>query len=116
MTDDELEYLKDTWKLIAIRELPDGSVAGVQRLMTTFSLMLGIEAEYWTYRYCYEHVTHALLALRTVTGEKDVPNGWVACRPEVRVRDEGGLPRYPTPEELRELRAGVLRPKLKVVV
>lgn len=109
---------------LAIRELPDGSIACVQKLMATTSLMLGVDEWSWRYRFCYERPEDALAALKAVQSELDIPTGWIACRPEVRVVDtehsyacathyfanaacdcSRGKPRYPTPDELRQLRA-----------
>lgn len=97
------EELIAHWGAIG-RELPDGSVAVVERLTTTWSLILGVTEWEWHYRFCYAKKADAIAALETIQSENDVPEGWLACRPQVTVghgRDE----RYPTPEELRQLRA-----------
>lgn len=102
MTEAELDALRQAGDFLAVRELPDGSVAGLQRLMYTTSLVLGVDEFSWRYRFCYRDPLGALADFVAIQGERDVPDGpWVACRPEVRL--EGG--RYPTPAELRDLRA-----------
>jgi hypothetical protein len=102
-----LEELRKHWALRegCIRELPDGTIAAIQRLMTTWSLVLGLEEGSWEYRFCYRDFSDALADLMKVESVRDVPSGpWIACRPQVTV-GEGAESRYPTPKELRELRA-----------
>jgi hypothetical protein len=101
MTPDELAR---HWGLLAVRELPDGSIAGIQRLMTTVSVVLGIDEWQWEYRFCYRDLQDAIQGLAQVQSVRDVPEGWIACRPQVTV-GHGPDSRYPTPAELRELRA-----------
>jgi hypothetical protein len=103
MTEGELERMRKMGGFLDIRRLPDGSVAGVQPQVTTWSLVLGVTHWGWRYRFCYETLCDALAAFRSVQGESDIPDGWLACRPEVRV-GKGRDSRYPTPEELRRLR------------
>ena len=100
------EQLRGHWHLQAVRMLPDGSIAGVQRLMTTWSLLLGIDEWSWHYRFCYASAWRT----RKVTCKSCRPSAtsrmgpWIACRPQVTI-GVGPDARYPTPDELRALRA-----------
>lgn len=101
MTADEL---KAHWQLVAARELPDGSMAGIEQLITTWGLLIDVDEWQWRYRFCYPNLFDAFTDLNKLQGWRDVPDGpWVACRPEVRV-GSGPDERYPTPAELRALR------------
>lgn len=100
----EAEILRKKTGLLACRRLPDGSFAGLQRLVTTTSVVLGIDEFFWRYRFCYTDPDDARNQYLLLQSEEDVPDGWVACRPEVRISDERGVGRYPTPAELIELR------------
>jgi hypothetical protein len=65
-----------------VRELPDGSFAGLARLMYTTGLCVGLSADSWTSRYCFENEDEAISELEKLQGRDDVPTGWVAKRPQ----------------------------------
>lgn len=63
-----------------LRELEDGTIAGMTRLMFTKAIVLGLTKDGWEYRYCYEdfgRASHEFAKIKTVD---DVPSGWVARR------------------------------------
>lgn len=66
---------------LAARVLPDGSVAGLQRLMFTTAVCLGCNRDSWDRRFCFEDLALALLRFYEITSEDDEPAGYVARRP-----------------------------------
>lgn len=60
---------------IHLRELPDGRLCGVMRLMFHWTLHVGIDFVGYADRYCYETLSGALLALERWDGTGD-PEGW----------------------------------------
>lgn len=72
----------------AVRVLPDGSIAGIVQLMTTWGLMTGMHRDGWTQRFCFRRLDKALEQLYALQSEDDEPVGFVARRPELR--DEQG--------------------------
>lgn len=63
-----------------LRELPDGTVAGMIRLMFTKAIVLGLDKTGWEYRYCYEDAGRANHEFAKIKSVDDVPAGWVARR------------------------------------
>ncbi len=64
--------------------LPDGKVAGIQRMLFTFGLCCGIHREgnllFHDYRYCYEHEADAIAALSEWDGKGDPPGPWIKLK------------------------------------
>ncbi|MBB2915898.1 hypothetical protein [Cupriavidus alkaliphilus] len=64
-----------------VRRLPDGSYAGVSRLLFTTALYIGLDVWGWERRYCYESERDALAALAALETSDDEPTlGYVAKR------------------------------------
>lgn len=63
------------------RVLP-GSVAGLQRMLTTTALFLGVNRHGYETRYCFRDAALALMRLGELQSDDDVPDGWLARRPE----------------------------------
>ncbi len=64
------------------QRLPDGSYAVLNRLLTTWSICLGVDAIGWERRFCYRDTAecfHQWLRLQT---RADEPTGWIAKRPK----------------------------------
>ena len=60
---------------IETRELPDGRIIGVHRLMYHYTMHVDIDEFGYRERYCFETKELALVALRTWDGTGD-PAGW----------------------------------------
>lgn len=89
---------------IDARVLPDGSIAGVQRLMFTTGLFLGCTAWGYGRRFCFKSDALAMRRFAELQSEDDTPEGWHARRPELpedmaaksRSGYVGGDPALPT--------------------
>jgi len=87
MTQEEFEALRD-WLLaeggfVAVRLLPDGTVAGVVRLMTTTAICLGVTRDCaYERRFCFRNADLAYQRFGELQSEDDTPAGWIARRPE----------------------------------
>lgn len=64
------------------RVLPDGSVAGLQRLLTTTGIFLGMTPWGFESRYCFHDRRLAVERFEQLQSEDDIPAGWKARRPE----------------------------------
>lgn len=78
----QLEQLRAHWGCILVRQLPDGSVAGVIRLVTTTAIMLGLEPYGWARRFCFTDPGLCYQRFAELQSEDDTPEGWFARRPE----------------------------------
>ena len=65
-----------------VRQLPDGSFAGMQHMLTTTAIFLGLDMHHWEARYCFKSGALAALRFAELQSESDVPEGWFARRPE----------------------------------
>lgn len=63
-----------------VRILPDGSMAGLCRLIFTTALCSGITPQGWAYRYCFENPERALDELAKLEEEDQEPTGFIARR------------------------------------
>jgi hypothetical protein len=73
-----MEHFKDDY--YPMRELPDGTLAGVRPMMSTTAVFFGITEEFWEKRFCFEDRATALGALRDATGKDFEPEGYIARR------------------------------------
>lgn len=81
MTSSELiAWLKEQGGYLELRELPDGTVAGLIPLIYTTGLCLGLTEIGWTFRFCYESRKEAQKALANLESVNDEPKGWIARR------------------------------------
>lgn len=67
---------------LAARVLPDGSVAAVQALLTTTAIFLGMTQDGFDMRYCFKGRRLAMSRFENLASENEVPEGWLARRPE----------------------------------
>lgn len=67
---------------LAVRVLPDGSVAALMELMYTRSILLGVSLWSWERRFCFADRSLANRRFYALQSEDDEPEGWVARRPE----------------------------------
>lgn len=65
---------------VAVRMLPDGSVAKMIDLLYTRAIVLGCTWDGWTTRFCFEDRDLATKRFAELIGEDDVPIGFVAQR------------------------------------
>jgi hypothetical protein len=72
---------------VALRELPDGRVAGVARLLFHWTLHYGITEIGIDGRYCYGTDIDAILDLALWEGVGDPPGRWHKHPPTGRRRD-----------------------------
>lgn len=72
---------------LVLRRLPDGSYAGLQRLLYTTGLFMGVDRNGWSKRFCFKDVGEALAQLALLKSEDDEPEGFVARRPDLRDKD-----------------------------
>mgnify|MGYP007026932865 CR=1 FL=1 len=63
-----------------IRTLEDGSVAALHPLMFTTALHMGLDANGFEYRFCFEDPMRARSELAKLTCVDDMPTGWIARR------------------------------------
>ncbi|KWF81261.1 hypothetical protein WL94_28215 [Burkholderia cepacia] len=63
-----------------MRELADGTIVGLGRLLFTTALYIDLDAEGWARRYCFERRADAERELSALTSGDDVPSGFVAQR------------------------------------
>ena len=63
-----------------IRELPDGTVAGLLRLIYTTSICTGLDWQCWAYRWCFEEESTARSELERLQAMDDEPQGYIARR------------------------------------
>ena len=69
-----------------ITEMPDGRRAGIQRLLFTVAVCVGID-DYgcWERRYCFATLADALAGLDDAAQGIE-PTGYIARRPEIKKR------------------------------
>lgn len=68
---------------IDVRVLPDGSIAAVGELLTTRAIFLGCNAWGWERRFCFSDRALALQEFSKLQSEQDMPQGFIASRPEL---------------------------------
>lgn len=66
----------------SVRQLPDGRWIGIQTMLFTTALMVGIDATGYVMRYCYEQASDAEAACRLWTGSGDPPGPWIKAKGE----------------------------------
>jgi hypothetical protein len=78
---DPARYLAETG-ILHVRKLPTGELAGVQRMMFTWGLMVGLDHAGYRTRFCYESCADAVAALESWDGSGWPPGYWVKQKPE----------------------------------
>lgn len=63
-----------------VRQLPDGTWAGLTRLIFTTGLCVGMDDLGWAARYCFEQYDKALLELACLQSIHQTPQGFIAQR------------------------------------
>lgn len=62
---------------VAVRKLPTGEFAGVEQLLYTAALVVGMNNFGWERKYCYEKKRDAMEALFAWDGNGDPPGLWI---------------------------------------
>ena len=82
---------------IALRLMPDGSVAGVNPFIFTHGLCTRLDFGGYHARWCYPSRDDALIALAIWSGEGDPPGPWIKQKGPVERRNpaskQNGAPR-----------------------
>lgn len=65
--------------------LPTGEVAGLQQMLFTTGLFIGLTEYSWRTRFCYEHRNEAQKALDAWDGKGDPPGPWIKEKPSDRL-------------------------------
>jgi hypothetical protein len=76
------EFLKflEEQGYFSVRELPDGSFAGLYRLLYTTAVCTGLCEDGWVYRYCFDDPALAAAGLASLQEMDDEPPGFIARR------------------------------------
>jgi len=67
-----------------VRQLDDGSIAAIGKLMFTTAIYLGCNLYGWDRRFCFQDSELAAQQFGALRSEEDQPCGWIARRPEAR--------------------------------
>ena len=78
--DEIVEYLKPMYR--DVRVLPDGTVAALVDLITTRSIMLDCDEFSFKRRFCFSSRALADQRFAELQSAQDIPQGYVARRPE----------------------------------
>lgn len=74
--------MRDELRYVGAKRLADGTYVGVQRLMFTLAICVGVtEASAYQRRYCYEDAAECLAQYAAIRNSGDIPTGYVASRP-----------------------------------
>lgn len=68
-----------------IRQLPNGTWAGLQRFLFTYGIMVGLRHhpfDYYDTRFCYASKEEALADLNQWDGEGFPPGNWIKQKPQ----------------------------------
>ena len=69
----------------SIKAMPDGMICGLQRQLFTTGLIVGLSADGYQRRYCYEHENDAARALAAWDGADDPSGPWIKEKPSDRI-------------------------------
>lgn len=75
-----LEEIKATWNLETVRELPDGTIVGVGRLIFTVAIYMDVERDGWGRCFCFDNRALCLSEYDKLTSGDDEPTGFIARR------------------------------------
>lgn len=64
-----------------VRQLDDGTVVGIGRLLYTTAIYLDLALWGWGQRFCFDKPELAMAEYRKLHTGNDEPNGWIARRP-----------------------------------
>lgn len=64
------------------RQLSDYTWIGIEPLIITFGLIIGMDEYGWEKRYCFEDFGTCYTEAEKITKYDDVPSRWIAKRPK----------------------------------
>ena len=64
------------------RQLNDGSWVALVQLLFTTGICMGLNEVGWSKRYCFDDIERCRKEYEKLQSVKDVPEGWIAKRPE----------------------------------
>ena len=77
ITEDELiEYLKEGG-YSNFRDVPGIGLCCLSRFAFTVGVIIRPNRDFYEYRYCFQHLSDALVALNEWDGESDIPGPWI---------------------------------------
>jgi hypothetical protein len=65
---------------VSVRELPDGTIVGIGRLLFTTAIYMDMNRHGWGRRFCFEDRDLAWEEYHKLQTGDDVPQGWIARR------------------------------------
>lgn len=69
---------------LGAKRLEDGTYVGIQRLITTLAICIGIDrVSAYTRRYCFQDAAQCIAEYQRMEKGDFVPEGWVARRPKL---------------------------------
>ena len=74
------EHLRAAGAYRQVRELQDGTLAGIGKLLFTTAIYLDLEPLGWGRRFCFEDHALAQQQFDALTDSDHEPTGWVARR------------------------------------
>lgn len=77
MIDPKLQKHLEQMMYCHLRELHDGTIIGVQPMIFTTALCVGLDWESYSHRYCYEHTDDAVAAAKVWDGSGFPPGPWI---------------------------------------
>jgi len=77
MTDEEFIAIMRSNGYVCVQKLPNGMWVGMQRMLYTTGLFIGLTVEGYSGRYCYERFADVKDALQTWDGTGDPPGPWI---------------------------------------
>ncbi len=80
----DFQWMRDVALFLGAKRLEDGSYAGVQRLMFTTAICIGVTPmTAFQRRYCFNDLGQCLHSYSEIKQLGDEPEGWIARRPKV---------------------------------
>lgn len=79
---DTLNQIKAASGCFEVRQLNDGTVVGLGRLLYITAVYVGLTLFTWSSRFCYDDADLALTEYHKLHTGQDEPSGWIARRPQ----------------------------------
>ncbi|BBI61727.1 hypothetical protein [Vreelandella sulfidaeris] len=84
--DDFTRVMRNEHEYVGARRLPDGTYIGLQRLMFTLAICVGVtETSPFKRRYCFEDAPSCITQFLLLSSPSDEITGWIATRPKHEV-------------------------------
>ena len=79
LTSEDLNHFLLKQGYTDLREV-NGVLCGIQRLAFTYGLIVGLDWDGYSHRYCYEHKADALAALNSWNGQGHPSGPWIKLK------------------------------------